>query len=66
MEWVATKAAAEGLDTDRLAALTLNVFGSWLFYLSKRQHGVELAVLDRDTVLDDWATRWSGLLDRAP
>ena len=66
MEWLAPKAAAEGLDTDRLAALTLNVFGSWLFYLSKRQHGVELAVLDRDTVLDDWATRWSGLLDRAP
>ena len=65
MEWVATKAAAGGLETDRLAALTLNVFGSWLFYLAKRQHGVDLAVLERDTVLEDWATRWSGMLDQA-
>lgn len=63
MEWVATKAAARGLDTERLAALTLNVFGSWLYYLTKRQQGVDLAVLDRDTVLEDWATRWSNMLD---
>ena len=65
MAWVATKAAAGGLDTGRLAALTMNVFGSWLFYLTKRQQGVELAVLDRDTLLEDWASRWSGTLDRA-
>ena len=64
MDWVATKTAAEGLDTGRLAALTMNVFGSWLFYLTKRQQGVELAALDRDTLLEDWATRWSGTLDR--
>ena len=63
MEWVATKAAARGLDTDRLAALTLNVFGSWLFFLTKRQQGVDLAALDRDIVLGDWATRWSVMLD---
>jgi len=65
MDWVATKAAAEGLDTGRLATLTMNVFGSWLFYLAKRQQGVELAVLDRDTLLEDWASRWAGTLDRA-
>lgn len=64
MDWVATKAAADGLDTGRLATLTMNVFGSWLFYLTKRQHGVELAVLDRDTLLEDWASRWSRTLDR--
>ena len=63
MEWVATKPAARGLDTDRLAALTLNVFGSWLFFLTKRQQGVDLAALDRDIVLGDWATRWSVMLD---
>jgi hypothetical protein len=64
MDWVTTKAAADGLDTGRLATLTMNVFGSWLFYLTKRQHGVELAVLDRDTLLEDWASRWSRTLDR--
>jgi AcrR family transcriptional regulator len=64
MDWIATKAAADGLDTGRQAALTMNVFGSWLFYLTKRQHGVELAVLDRDTLLEDWASRWSRTLDR--
>ena len=65
MDWVATKAAAEGLDSGHLATLTMNVFGSWLFYLTKRQQDVELAVLDRDTLLEDWASRWSGTLDRA-
>jgi len=65
MDWVATKAAADGLDTQRLATLTMNVFGSWLFYLAKRQLGVELAVLDRDMLLEDWASRWSGMLDHA-
>jgi len=65
MDWVATKAAADGLDTAHLASLTMNVFGSWLLYLSKRQQGVELPVLDRDTLLEDWASRWSGMLDRA-
>lgn len=65
MDWVATKAAADGLDIGRLATLTMNVFGSWLFYLTKRQQDVELAVLDRDTLLEDWASRWSGTLDRA-
>jgi hypothetical protein len=44
----------------------MNVFGSWLFYLTKRQHGVELAVLDRDTLLEDWASRWSRTLDQTP
>ena len=66
MDWVTTKAAADGLDTGRLATLTMNVFGSWLFYLTKRQHGVELAVLDRDTLLEDWASRWSRTLDQTP
>jgi AcrR family transcriptional regulator len=63
MNWVATRPAGEGLDAARLAALTMNVFGSWLFYLAKRQQGINLAVVDRDTLLEDWARRWSGVLD---
>lgn len=65
MEWVARKPAAAGLGKARLAALTLDVFGSWLFYLGKRQQGIGLDAVSRDVLLDEWASRWSGLLDRA-
>jgi hypothetical protein len=41
----------------------MNVFGSWLFFLGKRQQGVDLAAIDRDALLEDWARTWSGLLD---
>lgn len=67
--WVATKPAGADLDSGRLAALTLNVFGGWLFFLTKRQQGVELAAIDRDTLLESWAQTWSTVLDvtsRAP
>ena len=64
MGWVGGKPAARGLDDAGLAALTLEIFGSWLFYVSKRQQGIELAALDRDALLDDWAGRWSRNLDR--
>ena len=63
MDWVAAKPAAGALQPARLAALTLEVFSGWLFYLSKRQQGIDLALLDRDTLLEDSATRWSGVLD---
>ena len=63
MKWVATKPGGAGLDAERLAALTLNVFGGWLFFLAKRQQGVDLAAIDRDTLLGDWARRWSEVLD---
>jgi AcrR family transcriptional regulator len=63
MNWVATKPAGAALDAARLAALTLDVFGSWLFFLAKRQQGMHLAAVDRDALLEDWARRWSGLLD---
>ena len=63
MNWVANKPAGAGLGAERLAALTMNVFGSWLFFLGKRQQGVDLAAIDRDALLEDWARTWSGLLD---
>jgi AcrR family transcriptional regulator len=63
MDWVGSKPAARGLEAAGLAALTLEVFGSWLYYLSKRQQGIELAALDRDILLADWANRWSRILD---
>jgi AcrR family transcriptional regulator len=63
MGWVAAKPAARGLDEPGLAALTLEIFGSWLFYLSKRQQGIEPAAVDRDVLLEDWANRWSNMID---
>jgi hypothetical protein len=63
VNWVATKPAGAALDAERLAALTMNVFGSWLFFLGKRQQGVELAAIDRDALLEDWARTWSEVLD---
>ena len=64
MNWVAGKAAAAGLAEDRLAALTLAVFGGWLFYLDKRQQGIELELIDHDVMRRDWAARWAEVLDR--
>ncbi len=63
MEWIATRPAGKELDSGRLAALTMNVFGSWLFYLAKRQQGIDFAALDRDTLLENWAGTWSAVLD---
>jgi AcrR family transcriptional regulator len=63
VNWVATKPASAALDKERLAALTMTVFGSWLFFLGKRQQGIELAAIDRDALLEDWARTWSEVLD---
>ena len=62
--WVATKPGGAALDGERRAALTMNVFGSWLFFLAKQQQGVDLAAVDRDALLEDWARMWSAVLDR--
>lgn len=63
-DWVATKPAARGLGVMPLTALTVNVFGAWLFYLTKRQQGVTIDTLDHDVLLDAWASHWAGVLDR--
>ena len=63
MNWVATKPAGEKLDSEDLAALTMNVFGSWLYYLTKRQQGIDLVSVDRGSLLENWAGTWSAILD---
>lgn len=64
MKWVSTKPAAENLPPQRLAALTVTIFGGWLFFLTKLQHGVEIQTLSSDTLLEDWATIWADFLDQ--
>ncbi|MDJ0652635.1 MAG: TetR/AcrR family transcriptional regulator [Xanthomonadales bacterium] len=63
-EWVRTKTAGKELDPGQAAALTMNVFGGWLFYLTKRQQGVELASVERDVMLNGWASVWAKVLDQ--
>lgn len=64
MEWTAGKPAGRRLGRPRLAALTMSVFGGWLFYLGKVQQGIEVEPLDRGVFLDDWAGLWADVLDR--
>lgn len=59
--WVETKPAASGLSRHQLSALAVSVFGGWLFYLMKIEQGVTL--VDRDVLLNDWATLWADILD---
>ena len=62
--WTQGKPAAKGMSTNQASALTLNVFGSWLYYMSLLQQGVAVDQL-RDAFLDEWATRWATILDTA-
>jgi len=62
--WLGGKPAAKGLSGRQLSALVINVFGSWLFYLSMVRQGFRAEPL-RDTLLDEWATRWAPILDAA-
>lgn len=65
MRWTATRPAGAGLGSARLAALTVAVFGGWLFYLGKRQQRIEPEAVERDVLLDEWASRWARQLDAA-
>lgn len=60
--WIRGKPAASGLSTKRISALTISVFGGWLYYLSILQQGLPVDSL-RDTLLDEWATGWASMLD---
>lgn len=60
--WTQGKPAAKDMSTMQVSALTINVFGSWLYYMSLLQQGVAVDQL-RDAFLDEWATRWASNLD---
>ena len=61
-KWMKGKRAAKGLSRKQIAALVISVIGGWLFYLSMVQQGGNVGSL-RDTLLDEWATRWAAILD---
>jgi AcrR family transcriptional regulator len=61
--WVSEKPAGKGLSDKQTGALLISVFGGWIFYLFKAQQDVTMGPLDRDTMLDGWATLWASILD---
>jgi hypothetical protein len=62
--WARAKSATKGLSEKQISALIINVLGGWLFYLSQIQRGASVELLDRDTMLNEWATLWASILDR--
>ncbi len=62
-EWLATKPAAQKRDPAQRVALTIAVFGGWLFYLTKKNQGIEIQALERDVLIEEWAALWAGVLD---
>jgi AcrR family transcriptional regulator len=62
--WIAGKPAARHLSSEQLMVLVISVFGGWLFYLSMVRQGAAVEPL-RDALLDEWATRWASMLDKA-
>ena len=65
-QWLKGKPAANGLTTKKVSALIISVFGGWLFYLSQMNQGATINPLDRETMIDEWATLWASRLDTAP
>ena len=63
--WIANKPAAKGLSEGQTAALLINVFGGWLFYIHKAQQGGAVEALDRQEMLQEWASHWADFLDTA-
>lgn len=61
--WITTKPVTNGMSPEQVSALIISVIGGWLFYLEKVQQGVALEYVDRDVMLDEWASRWAGILD---
>ncbi|HEY5647795.1 MAG TPA: TetR/AcrR family transcriptional regulator [Pseudomonadales bacterium] len=62
--WIRGKPAAKGLSKKQRSALVISVIGGWLFYLSMLRQDLAVEKL-RDSLLDEWATRWASVLDAA-
>lgn len=62
--WLAKKPLGRTLSGAALNAMTLTIFGGFLFYLQKRGEGVTLSGLGDETMLDAWAGYWSRALDQ--
>lgn len=66
MGWLITKPFACHKTEAELAALTLNIFGGWIFYLSKRGSPAAPAELTDEFMMEEWACFWASVLDGTP
>lgn len=62
--WARGKAAAKGRSGKQISALVISAFGGWIFYMSVVGRGTSVEPLDRDTMLNEWATLWASILDK--
>ncbi len=62
--WLRDKRYADGMSADELDALVLSIFGGWIFYMFKRQHGSEAVEMRDEAMLSLWADLWSRILDQ--
>ncbi|UCH84554.1 MAG: TetR/AcrR family transcriptional regulator, partial [Candidatus Latescibacterota bacterium] len=60
--WLSQKPIAQGKTRNELIALTLTIFGGWLFYVSKRDSAIAPGFTD-GFMLDTWAGFWASTLD---
>jgi AcrR family transcriptional regulator len=63
--WIREKPAARDLSGKQISALVISVVGGWVFYLTIVRQSVAAEPL-RETMLDEWATRWASNLDTPP
>lgn len=61
-KWIASKPFGSRLKGVALNAMTMTVFGGFLFYLTKRAEGVRFPSLDDEAMLDAWAGYWASEL----
>lgn len=65
-QWIAGKPYGRRLDDAALSAMTMTVFGGFLFYLTKRGEGVTFSGIDDESMLDAWADYWAAALAGEP
>jgi len=63
VEWLASKPCAKGRSRADLVGLTLQIVGSWTFYLQKRGSAACPPELTDERMLESWADLWTGILD---
>jgi len=63
VEWLVSKPYGKGKSRADLVGLTLQIVGSWTFYLQKRGSPACPPALTDERMLESWADLWAGILD---
>jgi len=66
MGWLADKPYGRGMNAADLMALLLSIFGGWIFFLSKQSSKAGPPGFSDETMLNQWANFWAGILEGPP